>query len=87
MLACQGRDMVQWSPLGWARQWVLIHDKTLTIALASKEAAAITLLHSQASIKSAWPNQHYPVVAQPAKDTLFILVALLGKYYLLLLHN
>lgn len=50
MLACQGRYMVQWSPLGWARRWVLIHDEALTIALASKEDTAITLLHSQASI-------------------------------------
>lgn len=50
MLACQGRDMVQWLPLEWARQWMLIHDKALTIALASKEDTAITLLHSQASI-------------------------------------
>lgn len=40
--------MVQWLPLGWARQWVLIHDKALTIALASKEDAAITLFPSKA---------------------------------------
>lgn len=50
MLACQGRDMVQWSPVGWARHWVLIHVEALTIALASKADTAITLLHSQASI-------------------------------------
>lgn len=44
MLACQGRDMVQWSPLGWERQWVLIHDEAFTIALASKEDTDITPL-------------------------------------------
>ena len=53
MLACQGRDMVQQSPLGWARLWVLIHDEAFTIALASKEDTAITLLHTQASIYAA----------------------------------
>lgn len=45
MLACQGRDAVLRVPPvppGWARHWALIHDEALTIALASKEDAAIT---------------------------------------------
>lgn len=70
MLACQGQDMVQWSPLGWARHSVLIHDEALTIALASKEDTAITLLHSQAGntvrgqinitlLLHSQPSKHY----------------------------
>lgn len=62
MLACQGRDAVQRLPPGWARHWVLIHDEALTIALASKEDAAITLLHSQAArtlLLARQPSEHH----------------------------
>lgn len=57
MLACQGRDVVQRLPPGWARHWVLIHDRALTIALASKEDAAVSLLHSRATSTSLLPRQ------------------------------
>lgn len=80
MLACQGRDMVQWSPLGWARQWVLIHDETLTIALASKEDAA-----KQASLCVAKSTSLCCYTA--SQVSIIHLVAQLSKYYLLLLHN
>lgn len=56
MLARQGRDTVQRLPLGWVRPWVLIHDGAFTIALASKEDAAIFfffLLHIKVSGSTA----------------------------------
>lgn len=72
MLACQGRDMVQWLPLGWARHRVLIHDKALIIAPASKEDTAITLLHSQASITvRGQVNITFLLHSQPSKHYSF----------------
>lgn len=71
MLLCQGRDMVLWLPLGWARQWVLIHDKALTIALASKEDAAITLFHSQGLTVDSQINNTLLLHSQPSKHYSF----------------